>query len=65
MLVRDKHWEGFSKEDIRAVFDYSYTELQEKLNSFHNLSRKVSDNEERELTFLFEALLKSRKLLDT
>jgi hypothetical protein len=64
MFLRDKHWEGFSKDDIRTVFEYSYTELQEKARAFHDLSRTPSQAEERELVFLLEALLKSRKLLD-
>lgn len=64
LVLRDKHWEGFDREDIKAVFDYSCAQLQEKINLFHNLSRESSPAEEKELVFLLETLVKSRKLLD-
>lgn len=63
LLLRDRHWEGFSEGDVKTVFEYSYTELVDKLANYHDLNRVVTQSQERELMFLLETIMRSRHLL--
>ena len=65
-FLRDScHWKGFDEQDIKMVFDNSRKELIEKLEQFKNFKGKPTLAEERELVFLLETLLQSRRLFSS
>lgn len=62
LLLHDK-WEDFNEERLQEYFQKSYEIFLNRLKEFQNLKRPLSTREEKELTFMLEALMNAKNSL--
>lgn len=56
-----RDWEEFGEKDLSAYFENAYALFLERLDIFRRLPRPLNAEEEKELRFMFDALIEAKE----
>lgn len=62
--VVGEKWEEFSKESVPKYFEKGMKKFRQRLDQLENLDRSLTDQEEKELRFMLDALIEARQIMN-